>query len=83
MTDESTWSTGLTYMTDESTWSTDLTYRTGESTWSTGLWSNIQDRGVYLVHDCGQMLGAGEGLEELYAEQGGHRVGQHLLDGAR
>lgn len=36
----------------------------------------------YLVYDCGQVLCAGEGLEELYTQQGGHRVGQHVLDGA-
>ena len=28
------------------------------------------------------MQGAGEGLEELYAEEGGHGVRQHVLDGA-
>ena len=36
----------------------------------------------YLVYDCGQVLGAGQRLEELYAQQGGHRVGQHVLYGA-
>lgn len=28
------------------------------------------------------MLGAGQGLEELDAQQRGHRVRQHVLDGA-
>lgn len=37
---------------------------------------------IYLVYDCGQVLCAGQGLEELYAKQGGHGVGQHVLDGA-
>lgn len=37
----------------------------------------------YLVYDCGQVLGAGQRLKELYAQQGGHRVRQHVLDGAR
>ena len=36
----------------------------------------------YLVDDCGQVLSAGQGLEELDAEQGRHGVGQHVLDGA-
>lgn len=36
----------------------------------------------YLVYDCGQVLCTGEGLEELYTQQGGHRVGQHVLDSA-
>lgn len=37
----------------------------------------------YLVNDCGQVLCAGEWLEELYAQQGGHGVWQHVLDSAR
>lgn len=36
----------------------------------------------YLVYDCGQVLGAGQGLEELYTQQGGHGVRQRVLDGA-
>lgn len=41
------------------------------------LWSGW----TYLVNDCSQVLCAWQWLEELDAEQGGHRVGKHVLDG--
>lgn len=37
---------------------------------------------TYLVYDRSQVLGAGQGLEELDAQQRGHGVGQHVLNGA-